>query len=79
MNQLSLIVFERYDNRKVVVIVQSLSSTKDKRGTPDRRGFLDRTVQPPDQIGLVWGQENGSGRERGSFLSVRVFFFSVRC
>ena len=63
---------------------------KDERGTSDRQGFRGWPVQPrpPDSghkvgghillkpgTGPVRGQENGSGWERGSFLSVRVFFF----
>ena len=53
---------------------------------PDRRGSPDRTVQPrPDSQGRILlnsgkavrsgGLGNGSGRERGSFLSVRVFSY----
>ena len=53
---------------------------KDERGTPDRRGSPDRTgsrgrILLNSGNGPVRGPGNGSGRERGSFLSVRVFFY----
>ena len=44
------------------------------RATPTRLGSRGHILLKPG-IGPVRDQENGSGRERGSFLSVRLFLF----
>ena len=59
---------------------------KDEWGAPDRRRFPDRTMQPwkiwswdrsllDSGDSPVWDPRNGSGWERGSFLSVQVTIF----
>ena len=61
-------------------------SSKDERGAPNRQGYPDRTVQPQKLIRIMGPyillnlgtRDPGSGasQERGSFLSMRVSFYS---